>query len=263
MAITESHLDDKTGKSAARANVKSVRGWAHEHPHTLMLTVIVTIFFARPALGIGPLSSAAFGVALLLLLLVELYSLQIEARQGSRVERNLRRNLRRFGLCIGIPALIGRFASIVSDNEVLVTTDLVLWLTLTAFVTFTQILALVREKNITADTISLSVSVYLLIGLTWTFIYGLVCEFQPNAINFGSTNAIAAAQGPQHIFPVLGYFSLATLTTTGFGDIVPVTLQARFIAVFESITGQFYLAIMVARLVGMQLSQGDADKAGR
>jgi len=257
MATRESHLNDQTGKSAARTNVKPVRGWFYEHPHTLMLTVIVAIFLARPIFGVGALSSAAFGIALLLLLLVELYSLQIEARQGSRVERNLRRNLRRFGLCLGIPALLGRFASIVSDNQVLVMADLILWLTLTAFVTFTQVLALVREKNITTDTISLSVSVYLLIGLTWTFIYGLICVFQPGAINLGPANPVTAHH-VQRIFPVLGYFSLATLTTTGFGDIVPVTLPARFIAVFESIAGQFYLAIMVARLVGMQLSQGSA-----
>ena len=51
------------------------------------------------------------------------------------------------------------------------------------------------------------------------------------------------------------YFSLTTLSTIGFGDITPVTLQARYIAVAEGITGQFYLAILVARLVSMQMTQ--------
>jgi len=260
MATTQTHPEDTTGKSAARAKTKPVRGWFYEHPHTLMLVVIVAAFLARPAFGVSALSTAIFSVALLMLLLVELYALQIEAREGSRVERNLRRNLRRVGLCLGVPALLGRLAAIVSDSSALVSVDLVLWFGLVAFVTFTQILALVRERTITADTISLSVSVYLLIGLTWTFIYALVFQFQPNAINFGSVQH-AGAHRPEEIFPVLGYFSLATLTTTGFGDIVPVTLQARFIAVFESIAGQFYLAIMVARLVGMQLNQGSTGGA--
>ena len=55
-------------------------------------------------------------------------------------------------------------------------------------------------------------------------------------------------------FPIFLYFSLTTLSTIGFGDITPLNLQARYAAVAEGITGQFYLAILVARLVGMQMS---------
>jgi voltage-gated potassium channel len=54
---------------------------------------------------------------------------------------------------------------------------------------------------------------------------------------------------------VLGYFNLTTLSTIGFGDITPLTLQARYAAVAEGITGQFYLATLVARLVGLQMSR--------
>ena len=57
------------------------------------------------------------------------------------------------------------------------------------------------------------------------------------------------------MFPIFIYFSLTTLSTIGFGDITPVSLQARYAAVAEGITGQFYLAILVARLVGMQMSR--------
>jgi len=66
----------------------------------------------------------------------------------------------------------------------------------------------------------------------------------------------AAAEGYTHpIVNVLLYFSLTTLSTIGFGDITPITLQARYAAVAEGITGQFYLAVLVARLVAMQMSQ--------
>jgi len=54
---------------------------------------------------------------------------------------------------------------------------------------------------------------------------------------------------------VLGYFSFITLTTVGYGDISPVTLQARYAALAEGVAGQFYLAILVARLVSMQLAR--------
>ena len=59
----------------------------------------------------------------------------------------------------------------------------------------------------------------------------------------------------QNFFPIFGYFSLTTLSTIGFGDITPLTLQASYAAVAEGITGQFYRAILVARLVGMQMSR--------
>jgi hypothetical protein len=62
------------------------------------------------------------------------------------------------------------------------------------------------------------------------------------------------------VTPVLIYFSLTTLATVGYGDITPVTLQARYAAVSEGIAGQFYLAILVARLVGMQMSQSAIEQ---
>ncbi len=71
-------------------------------------------------------------------------------------------------------------------------------------------------------------------------------DLQLNAFSFGA----AGPTSEQQTIPVLIYFSLTTLSTIGFGDITPLTLQARYAAVAEGITGQFYLAILVARLVG-------------
>ena len=75
----------------------------------------------------------------------------------------------------------------------------------------------------------------------------------------------APAYDIQPIFPILGYFTLGTLSTIGAGDISPVSLQARYATVAEAITGQFYLAILVARPVGLQMSRSanrlDEDRA--
>jgi len=97
----------------------------------------------------------------------------------------------------------------------------------------------------------MSISVYLLFGLTFGLFYLVLHDLQPTAFSFGATGPASE----QQIIPVLIYFSLTTLSTIGFGDITPITLQARYAAVAEGITGQFYLAILVARLVGMQMSQ--------
>jgi voltage-gated potassium channel len=97
-------------------------------------------------------------------------------------------------------------------------------------------------------------------GFCWALLYAII--FQRHPESFAGIVAAGSIQSThfQHIFPVFGYFSLTTLSTIGFGDITPITLQARYAAVAEGITGQFYLAILVARLVGMQMTQSTSPQ---
>ena len=98
----------------------------------------------------------------------------------------------------------------------------------------------------------MSISVYLLLGLTWACLYIVLYYLQPNAFNFGGSSSQLKVQ---QAFPIFTYFSLTTLSTIGFGDITPVSLQARYAAVAEGITGQLYFVILVARLVGLYISR--------
>jgi len=93
-----------------------------------------------------------------------------------------------------------------------------------------------------------SVTIYLLIGIIWALLYGLVeaviaGSFSGNLLNVGGSQ-----------FWDLIYFSFVTLTTLGYGDILPVNTYARTLAYMEAIAGQFYIAILVASLVGAHLS---------
>jgi hypothetical protein len=97
------------------------------------------------------------------------------------------------------------------------------------------------------ETICMAVSVYLLIGFTFALLCGIIVQ-----LHLESFGGRASANSIQSIVPVLGYFSLTTLSTIGFGDLTPSTIQARYAAVAEGITCQFYMAILVARLVRMQ-----------
>ena len=58
------------------------------------------------------------------------------------------------------------------------------------------------------------------------------------------------------------YYSFVTLTTLGYGDIAPVTMPARMLASLEAMTGQVYLAILVARLVGLHIAHSASPVAG-
>jgi hypothetical protein len=125
------------------------------------------------------------------------------------------------------------------------------WLLFFVYVTWSQLRSLLKQREVTGETISMSISIYLLLGMSWGLLYIVIFTRHPDAFSFG----ISPGVSEQHMFPILIYFSLTTLSTIGFGDITPLSLQARYAAVAEGITGQFYLAILVARLVGMQMSR--------
>jgi hypothetical protein len=106
--------------------------------------------------------------------------------------------------------------------------------------------------RVDADTICGSVSVYLLLGGVFGTFYSIVHLLDPASFS-GITTAFAAdpSLGPNR---ALMYYSFVTLTTLGYGDITPVNMFARSAANLEAISGQLYLTVLVARLVGQHLA---------
>jgi hypothetical protein len=94
------------------------------------------------------------------------------------------------------------------------------------------------------------IAAYLLIGLTWAFVYKLLMEEIPDAIHFQTPLAAGVPTGePSRLI----YFSFEILTTVSFGDAYPVHRVARSLATAEALIGQLYPAILIATLVGMAL----------
>jgi amino acid transporter len=225
--------------------------------HTALLAAIVALFMMRPLIGDRAIASAAFSIALLMTLLFALYAIQVDELVGER-ETLLAQRKRRsiIGWALAVPAIVERLAIIFVPSPAVYLAGTTLWLLLFVFITWNQLRGVLRQKEVTSETISMSISVYLLLGFTWGLFYILLHHVQPLAFSLGSApTPISGPSSEQQAFPVLIYFSLTTLATIGYGDITPVTLQARYAAVTEGIMGQFYLAILVARLVGMQMSQ--------
>ena len=108
--------------------------------------------------------------------------------------------------------------------------------------------ALYAPGRITFHRLQGAVVVYLSLATIFATAFSLVWELIPGAF----ANFPPAAPGPSE-FATMLYFSLATLTTTGYGDIVPLNPFARSLANLESVIGPFYLSITVARLVTMEL----------
>ena len=98
-----------------------------------------------------------------------------------------------------------------------------------------------------------AICIYLLLGLNWAFLYLFINMAIPDSFNgLSSTNI-----GTQ--LPELVYYSFVTITTLGYGDLTPVKPLARTVAFLEGFVGQFYVAVLVAWLVGMYLSSKDQN----
>ena len=112
-----------------------------------------------------------------------------------------------------------------------------------------------RDAQVTADTLCGAIGAYLLIGWTFAVIYSLLELQNPQAIDYGAEEAaMSFLEIGRGRFSSFLYFSFVTLSTLGYGAILPVTRAARTVAYSEAIVGQLYLAILVARLVGMTIS---------
>lgn len=108
--------------------------------------------------------------------------------------------------------------------------------------------SLFHQEHVTAGTLFRAISTYLLLGIVWSAMYALVCVASPDAFRLvtGQESTMIPLQWSQ-----FQYFSFTTLTTLGFGDIVPVSPHARTLAMVEATIGPLYLAILIARLVVM------------
>jgi ion channel len=98
-----------------------------------------------------------------------------------------------------------------------------------------------NSRSVAQAQLYTAVSIYLLLGLLWTTLYLAMDAFYPGSIRIGSLPADRQTE--------LLYFSLITLSTIGYGDIVPLSGEARILAALEGVTGVLYIAITVALLV--------------
>lgn len=145
-------------------------------------------------------------------------------------------------------SLIINFPLMEEDRSVLIRRDIIFAVLLFSYTTFRIFMHLIRSREVTTEILSAAVCVYLLIGLSWTAIYILLDFFYPGS--FVDIGGQAVKDAPRYLF-----FSYVSLTTVGYGNIVPATDQARSLAMIEAIMGQLYLTIMVARLVGLHISK--------
>ena len=151
---------------------------------------------------------------------------------------------------LAVATLAVRWVKIFFPGVGLATLDTFLSLSFFGILAGVVLLQVFRKGPITVHRIMGAVVVYLLLGLMWAFAYELIALYQPESFNLG---APPVADGGEDITGRLIYFSYITLTTLGYGDITAVHPVARALAMLEAVIGQLFPAILLARLVSMEL----------
>jgi len=124
------------------------------------------------------------------------------------------------------------------------------------YVTFYLVKHLATSKAVTPRIILESIISYLLIGLIFSMIISLIFHFDPTSFSFpGSGGALPGTHLDDFI-----YFTFVTLSTTGYGDIIPAQPYSRSLTILIAITGQMYLAIIIATLVGKYIASRPQDR---
>lgn len=152
-------------------------------------------------------------------------------------------------VAVALAILAGRWLSYFLESAslaLIVHGGAVLFLGFTACILLSHVL---KDEEVTADKIYGAICVYLLIGLTWALLFSVIEGIRPGSFQMGQ----APGAGPEEKLTLFTYYSFVTLSTVGYGDVLPVSPLARSFAVVEAVFGQIYLATLIARLVGLHI----------
>jgi len=159
----------------------------------------------------------------------------------------------RVGLLLAVPTLVLRWYVFVEPSEA---TFLASTFATMSFLLFTMgvvLRAVLRQREVSLDTISGGICVYFLLGIAWAMAYGGLEVMQPGS--FPVRQSDPANSFRHGWLSELMYLSFVTLSTLGYGDLTPLTRPARVLAILEAIVGQLFLAVFIGRLVGMHIAQ--------
>lgn len=224
--------------------------WLARHKFQLLFYVVLALMVAYPALQHAMAGRVAFDLLLTMLFVATLVT--VIRSKGARL----------VSVLVGLPALFGVWTGYVVSGLPVQATEIALHLTAGLFLAFAVsviLRSIFAEGSVSKDGVYGAFCGYLLIGLAFGHVYCLLETAQPGSFRGdGNLGAQLADLTTQRF--ALTYLSFLTLTTVGYGDIVPATAVARSVTVVQAITGQFFLAVLVAELIGRRVSEAIANR---
>ena len=206
----------------------------------MLLLSLLLVILLNPALDHGDLGKLI--LTALTFVPVILATIQLSRKRGWVVPSML----------LMLITLIFVVISVFKPTQLVLT---IKWGLLSAFfaLTVTGLFSYLRNaRSILRPHLFTAISIYLLLGMVWFALYCAIDAAYPGSFQYNN-NALADRQSE------LLYFSLVTLSTVGYGDIVPLHGEARMLAALEGVAGVLYIAITVAILISAFKRQGSSS----
>lgn len=216
----------------------------------VIYVLIVTLLIAT----IYPITESGSVVTLLLyqgLMATLMFSGIVVSRDSPRTTRLL--------IILGAVWLLTGF--VYAFNQTAVWSGLIAYVALILYVgllTKLLFLYIFNTDEVTRDVLYAAINVYLLLAMLFVTAFGILESLTFIQTGSHAFSGAGIVEGQPMRWQDLSYYSMATLTTLGYGDILPVTQWARSLAGLEAVTGVVYLAVVMARLVGVYA--GTAEK---
>ena len=167
-----------------------------------------------------------------------------------------RKRLRLCAVLLAVVTLVTRWVTYAYPSKPLVVTNTIMGAVFLTFATVVILRRVFDRGPVTRYRIEGAIAVYLLIGLVFGMIYSLMEIFQPHSFEL-SLELASGTDMREQLDLFMGqfnYYSFVTLTTVGYGDVTPISAAAKQLAVLEGLIGQLYPAVLLARLVSMELA---------
>lgn len=155
---------------------------------------------------------------------------------------------RNFNISFAVSTIVADILTSIFDLHLLDTGSMLLSIFFYFYLSAMFIAQISRSKIVDAKVITESIVGYLMLGVAFGLLIALVVYFDNNAFSFPASSFPVSKDSPGISSYI--YASIVTLSTLGYGDIIPNTPLARSLATFITISGQFYMAIIVALLIG-------------
>jgi Ion channel len=167
-----------------------------------------------------------------------------------------RKTLRWVGVVVVAGAILFKSASIATERPWLNVGDTLFTFFSLSGLVYILFLQVSREGPVTAHRIRGAIALYLLIATLFAFLYSLTEELAPGAFSMPRDWSLAASTSGEAFY----YFSIVTLTTVGYGDVTAVHPLVRSLVMLEALIGQLYPAILLARLVTLEIETRRSGK---
>lgn len=211
-----------------------------DHSQIALIASILLLIVFSPSYWDAPLRNYFNFIFLSFILLSAILTLKKRS--------NILKVIKRAGYLIIILTLIAAIA----DNPYLELVNRIVFVLFFVLVAINLLVGIVRSKEVDTDLIFSAVAVYVLFGFCGAILAAVIMFFEPTAFSLSSNYS---SQFHQFL-----YFSFVTITTTGYGDILPITPLARTLAIFIALFGNLYLTVIIGILIGKYLSGDNQSK---